>query len=266
MAAQVPRPGGPVRGSTTGRALMAALDLLGRRWALRILWELRAEPLGARALQARCDRMSSSVLYERLAELTAAGLLARDEAGAYLLTDLGAALAPALESLDCWARRWAQILQETDRTPYTRDSLPRSSGPPHRARDTTGRSVKDLHPERTVVFRPPHRHGPADASPVTAGLPKPATGLWSPDRNCHPRASGPGCIRPTVSCSVWVGRIRWLSSRTIPTPSAPRSSARFMTHRYLCQVATDGSPRTKTSGKSRKSSVCRSARSVRRFG
>ena len=115
-AARAPRPGGPVRGSTTGRPLMAALDLLGRRWALRILWELRAGPLGARALQARCDRMSSSVLYERLAELTASGLLARDEVAAYLLTDLGAALAPALESLDLWARRWAEVLQETDTT------------------------------------------------------------------------------------------------------------------------------------------------------
>jgi DNA-binding HxlR family transcriptional regulator len=116
MSARAPRPGGPVRGSTTGRPLMAALDLLGRRWALRILWELRAGPLGARALRARCDRMSSSVLYERLAELTASGLLARDEVGAYLLTDLGAALAPALESLDLWARRWAEVLQETDTT------------------------------------------------------------------------------------------------------------------------------------------------------
>ena len=113
MAARRPRPGGPVRGSTTGRPLMAAMDLLGRRWALRILWELRDEPLGARALRSRCDRMSSSVLYERLDELTAAGLLARDEAGAYLLTDLGAALGPALESLDSWARRWSQALQET---------------------------------------------------------------------------------------------------------------------------------------------------------
>ena len=94
---------------------MAAMDLLGRRWALRIVWELRAEPLGARALQARCDQMSSSVLYERLEELTAAGLLARDEAGAYLLTDLGTALAPALESLNTWARQWAGVLQETDR-------------------------------------------------------------------------------------------------------------------------------------------------------
>lgn len=98
---------------------MAAMDLLGRRWALRIVWELRAEPLGARALQARCDQMSSSVLYERLEELTAAGLLTRDEAGAYLLTELGAALAPALESLDSWARRWAEVLKETDRTEET---------------------------------------------------------------------------------------------------------------------------------------------------
>jgi DNA-binding HxlR family transcriptional regulator len=107
MAARTPRPGRPVRGSTTGRPLMAAMDLLGRRWALRILWELRDGPLGARALQSRCDRMSSSVLYQRLEELTDASLLTRDETGAYRLTDLGAALAPALESLDAWARRWA---------------------------------------------------------------------------------------------------------------------------------------------------------------
>jgi DNA-binding HxlR family transcriptional regulator len=110
MAARRPRPGQPVRGSTTGRPLMAAMDLLGRRWALRIVWELRDGPLGARALQARCDRMSSSVLYERLDELTAAGLLAKDEAGAYQLTDVGVELGPALESLHSWARRWAEAL------------------------------------------------------------------------------------------------------------------------------------------------------------
>ncbi len=113
MAARLPRPGGPVRGSTTGRPLMAAMDLLGRRWALRILWELRDEPLGARALRNRCGGMSSSVLYERLDELTAAGLLDRDTAGAYQLTALGAALAPALRSLDSWARRWAAELPGT---------------------------------------------------------------------------------------------------------------------------------------------------------
>lgn len=108
MAAAAPRPGAAVRGSATGRPLMAALDLLGRRWALRILWELRDGPLGARALQARCDRMSSSVLYERLRELTDAGLLRRDDHGAYQLTELGAGLGAALEPLDAWARSWSR--------------------------------------------------------------------------------------------------------------------------------------------------------------
>ena len=126
MAARVPRPGVPVRGSTTGRPLMAAMDLLGRRWALRILWELRDRPLGARALQSRCDRMSSSVLYQRLAELTLAGLLARDEGGAYRLTDLGATLAPALESLNAWARRWSDALPETGR-PHGRADAKRAA-------------------------------------------------------------------------------------------------------------------------------------------
>ena len=108
MATAIPRPGSPVRGSATGRPLMAALDLLGRRWALRILWELRDGPLGARALQARCDQMSSSVLYERLRELTGAGLLRRDDNEDYTLTKLGAGLGAALEPLDAWARSWSQ--------------------------------------------------------------------------------------------------------------------------------------------------------------
>jgi DNA-binding HxlR family transcriptional regulator len=90
---------------------MAAMDLLGRRWALRILWELRHEPLGARALRSRCDQMSSSVLYERLGELTEAGLVARDETGAYLLTGLGASLGSALEPLNAWAGRWSDSQQ-----------------------------------------------------------------------------------------------------------------------------------------------------------
>jgi DNA-binding HxlR family transcriptional regulator len=89
---------------------MAALDLLGRRWALRILWELRDGPVGARALRDRCDGMSSSVLYDRLGELVAAGLVERDEAGDYRLTRQGASLGRAIEPLDAWSRRWARDL------------------------------------------------------------------------------------------------------------------------------------------------------------
>ena len=91
---------------------MAAMDLLGRRWALRILWELRDGPLGARPLLARCDEMSSSVLYQRLRELTDAGLVARDDAssgnGGYGLTAFGRSLGEALAPLDAWAKRWAR--------------------------------------------------------------------------------------------------------------------------------------------------------------
>ncbi len=89
---------------------MAALDLLGRRWALRILWELRDGAVGARALRDRCDGMSSSVLYQRLGELGDAGLLARTEAGEYTLTPLGARLGTAIAPLDAWSRDWADTL------------------------------------------------------------------------------------------------------------------------------------------------------------
>ncbi len=86
---------------------MAALDLLGRRWALRVLWELRDGSLGARALRAQCDGMSSSVLYERLRELTEAGLIDKDDAGDYGLTKAGRDLGRAIAPLDDWATSWA---------------------------------------------------------------------------------------------------------------------------------------------------------------
>ena len=95
-----------IRGSSTGRPIMVALDLLGRRWALRVLWELREGPLGARELRERCDRMSSSVLYERLRELTAAQLVRRTEDDRYELTRHGATLGAAIAPLDAWARKW----------------------------------------------------------------------------------------------------------------------------------------------------------------
>jgi DNA-binding HxlR family transcriptional regulator len=102
-----PLPGRPVRGSATGRPLMAALDLLGRRWALRLLWELRDGPVGARALLARSDGISSSVMYERLRELSEAGLVARTITGEYQLTDVGEGLGRAIAPLDAWAKKWA---------------------------------------------------------------------------------------------------------------------------------------------------------------
>jgi|SRR4051794_948555 len=104
---RTPVPGRPVRGSSTGRPVMAAMDLLGRRWALRILWELDTETLRALDLKERCDQMSSSVLYQRLRELTEARLVQQDVDGGFRLTKQGKELRKALLPLDAWSRRWA---------------------------------------------------------------------------------------------------------------------------------------------------------------
>ena len=85
---------------------MALLDLLGRRWTLRVLWELRDGPLPFRGLQRRCDAMSSSVLNERLAELRAADVVERCSEG-YRLSGEGERLLDELEPLRAWAERWA---------------------------------------------------------------------------------------------------------------------------------------------------------------
>ncbi|WP_212993421.1 winged helix-turn-helix transcriptional regulator [Actinoplanes auranticolor] len=105
-----PRPGRPVRGSSTGRPLMAALDLFGRRWSLRIVWELRHGALGFRALQQRCDDMSSSVLRQRLSELVEARIVRQEADAAYALTELGLDAYKALRPLVRWADDWATAL------------------------------------------------------------------------------------------------------------------------------------------------------------
>jgi DNA-binding HxlR family transcriptional regulator len=51
--------------------------------------------------------MSSSVLYERLDELTTARLIVKEPAGRYTLTDCGKSLRASIASLDRWAIEWA---------------------------------------------------------------------------------------------------------------------------------------------------------------
>jgi DNA-binding HxlR family transcriptional regulator len=106
MSRPAPRPGRPVRGSRTGRPVMALLDLLGRRWVLRVLWELRDGAVPTfRELQQRCDGVSSSVLTERLADLRQAGIVERGDDG-YQLTDRGRELFVLLAPIERWASAW----------------------------------------------------------------------------------------------------------------------------------------------------------------
>lgn len=102
----IPKPGQAVRGSRSGRPIMALLDFLGRRWMLRILWELRHGALNFRELQRACDGMSPSVLNQRLQELREAGVIDLQASGGYGLTEAGRALLAALAPLQHWADQW----------------------------------------------------------------------------------------------------------------------------------------------------------------
>lgn len=86
---------------------MLLMDLLSRRWALRLLWELRDGPQTYGVLQVRCGHISPTILSRRLNDLKAAGILAAHAQG-YGLTTLGAELGPKLLDLSNWAAHWVR--------------------------------------------------------------------------------------------------------------------------------------------------------------
>jgi DNA-binding HxlR family transcriptional regulator len=86
---------------------MALLDLLGRRWCLRIMWELHQKPQTFRGLQAACGDISPTILNTRLAELRDAGIVLSGEVG-FSLTAEGERLVSELNGLQAWADRWAR--------------------------------------------------------------------------------------------------------------------------------------------------------------
>ncbi|MBA0045087.1 TetR family transcriptional regulator [Mycobacterium sp. NPDC050853] len=104
--AVTPRPGTPVRGSGSGRPLMAAFDLFGRRWAILVIWELRSGTKTLPELRNGIGDASSGVLTTRLDELTAAHIV-RNRDGRYSLTAVGKGLLVALAPLELWARAWS---------------------------------------------------------------------------------------------------------------------------------------------------------------
>ncbi|NDH63816.1 MAG: transcriptional regulator [Alphaproteobacteria bacterium] len=97
------------RGSRTGRPIMALLDLLGRRWVLRIVWELREEPRRFRELQDAIGA-SPTIVNSRLAELREAKLVELDADTGYRLTALGRELLRLFLPLHVWSEKWAKAL------------------------------------------------------------------------------------------------------------------------------------------------------------
>ena len=94
-----------VRGSSTGRPIMVLLDLLGRRWTLRIVWELREHPRRFRELQDSIGA-SPTIINTRLSELREAKLVELDPDSGYRLTALGQELLRLFLPLHAWSEKW----------------------------------------------------------------------------------------------------------------------------------------------------------------
>ncbi|WP_282161374.1 winged helix-turn-helix transcriptional regulator [Ulvibacterium marinum] len=106
-----PTPGKPVRGSKTGQPIMVIFDLLGRSWAMGIIWHLNNGPSTFRRLQEYCENISPTTLNTRIKELTKAKLIIRTVDG-YTLTDHGLQLFKLIHPLGKWARNWAKNYQD----------------------------------------------------------------------------------------------------------------------------------------------------------
>jgi DNA-binding HxlR family transcriptional regulator len=84
---------------------MVVLDVLGRRGALRVLWELRDGPLTFRALQEACESNPGS-LNARLKDLRELGTVNHEDGG-YRLSESGRSLMDTLVNLQAWSEQWA---------------------------------------------------------------------------------------------------------------------------------------------------------------
>ena len=102
-----PKPGRKVRGSRSGSPLNALFDLLGKRWALGVLWYLGDSPNTFRELQNRCGGVSPSVLNSRLKELRNAEIVTRTLDG-YILTERGKELRSFIVPLANWSENWSE--------------------------------------------------------------------------------------------------------------------------------------------------------------
>jgi DNA-binding HxlR family transcriptional regulator len=92
-------------GGTSSRPIMVLLDLLGKRWTLRVVWELGlAQTIRFLELQQLCG-ISPTVLSKRLNELVLARIVEQD-GRVYRLTEMGHQLLRTLLQLSSWSEEW----------------------------------------------------------------------------------------------------------------------------------------------------------------
>lgn len=89
--------------------LALASEIVGERWTPLVLRELILGERRFNDIHRGVPRMSPALLSRRLKSLERAGIIERERCGGrteYALTEAGTELAPAMESLALWGKRW----------------------------------------------------------------------------------------------------------------------------------------------------------------
>jgi DNA-binding HxlR family transcriptional regulator len=92
------------------RPIVQLIDLLGKKWVLRILWELNEKPCTFRELQSRCGDLSPTIINTRIKDLCSAKLVSKTPDTGYTLSDNGKELIELFYPINDFAQRWTKVL------------------------------------------------------------------------------------------------------------------------------------------------------------
>lgn len=92
-------------------------EVLAQKWMLLVLRELNAGATRFNEIKRGVPRISATLLKQRLDQLEHAGIVERDGAGAYHLTEAGLDLKPVLGAVGTWGQRWAREIDDADLDP-----------------------------------------------------------------------------------------------------------------------------------------------------
>ena len=92
-----------VREAPTAARMAELLDVCGRRWALRVVWELRRGAMNFRGLRTACEEISPGVLQSRLHEWRRLDVVESIPRLGYRLTARGEQLFQLLAPFSDWA-------------------------------------------------------------------------------------------------------------------------------------------------------------------
>ena len=96
-------------------AIAEIIELLSQKWIMRIIWELRNDPMTFRGLQSACGKLSPTVLNNRLKLLRDAEIVQNSNSNGYTLTLIGQELLEVYKPLNIWAMDW-QRKRQNDKT------------------------------------------------------------------------------------------------------------------------------------------------------